>query len=441
MILETRPRRDDGERAATARFRVTNRDARNSLRVLRRLFGREYLRHFGVKFWDGTLLPAHQTQRFAFCLNAPHALRAALTPPLELSPGQTFVDGALDVEGDLESAIDALRRAADGLSGFSQLALLLALKRLPEPPAPNVDGAARLDGVLHSRERDAAAVSFHYDQPVEFYRAFLDPDLVYSCAYFDDGITTLTEAQRAKSDYILRKLRIAPGDSFLDIGCGWGALVIRAAQRGAHALGITLSRRQCEEAQRRIAAAGLGDRAFVELRDYRELGDWRFHKIASVGMVEHVGRERLGEYFQAVSRALLPGGLFLNHGIVDQSPERSGYRAGGFMGRYVFPDGDLLPISDMLEFAERSGFEVRDVENLREHYARTLRAWVANLERNAADAVAAAGERAYRIWRLYMAGSAQGFASGRMGVFQSLLAKPRADGSLDLPATRRGLYS
>jgi cyclopropane-fatty-acyl-phospholipid synthase len=294
---------------------------------------------------------------------------------------------------------------------------------------------------LHSRARDAAAVGFHYDQPLAFYASFLDPNLVYSCAYFDDDALTLEQAQAAKIDYLLRKLRLRPGDRLLDIGCGWGALVIRAAEKfGAHTLGVTLSRSQAEEAQRRIAARGLGARASAELLDYRDLGDRTFDKIVSVGMVEHVGRSELPQYFATAFRALRPGGLFVNHGIAHQEPGRPGTRAGDFIGRYVFPDGELVSISDALRSAEAAGFEVRDVENLREHYARTLRHWVANLERNASAAIEAAGGRTYRVWRLYLAGSAQGFNSGRMGLFQALLAKPHADGSVELPRTRRDLY-
>jgi cyclopropane-fatty-acyl-phospholipid synthase len=264
--------------------------------------------------------------------------------------------------------------------------------------------------------------------------------MVYSCAYWDDGVDSLDEAQSAKLDYTLRKLRLRPGERLLDIGCGWGALVIRAAQLGAQSLGITLSRPQRDEAQRRIASAGVAAFARVEYRDYRELRGERFDKIVSIGMFEHVGRARFAEYFRAVHDALLPGGLFLNHAIADQSGARSG-RARGFMGRFIFPDGELVPIADALAFAERAGFEVRDVENLREHYARTLRSWVSNLERNRSAAIAAAGETSYRLWRLYLAGSAQGFSTGRIAVFQSLLARPEERGRVELPPTRRDLYA
>ncbi len=418
----------------------TNRAPAHALDVLRRLFGAEYAREFSIRLWDGTIVPAGERERFVFVVNTQYALRAAFAPPLDLNPGRAFVAGELEIEGSLEAAVDVLARAAGGIDVPAALALAGKVRRLPRPPKPSIDGIAHLAGARHSRKRDAAAIGFHYDQPLAFYRAFLDPDLIYSCAYFDDGIETLAEAQRAKLDYVLRKIRLQPGEELLDIGCGFGGLVIRAAQHGARALGITLSRRQYDEAQRRIAELGLGARARVELRDYRDLEAGTFDKIVSIGMVEHVGRERLPEYFTAAWRALRPGGFFMNHAIAEQSPERRGYRVRGFLGSYIFPDGDLLPVSQMLLAAERAGFEVRDVENLREHYARTLRAWLANLERNAAPAIDASGERTYRIWRLYLAGCAQGFASGRTSIFQALLARPDERGEAGLPATRRWLY-
>jgi cyclopropane-fatty-acyl-phospholipid synthase len=413
-----------------------------SIAALRSLFGQSFLADFGVRLWDGLRLHASGMERFVLCVNSPGALRVALSPPVDLGAGRAFAAGLIAIEGDVEYAIDTLYRSSRerGASLFDKLKVTRYVRRLPKSALPPLREAA-LHGRVHSRERDRAAIGFHYDQPVEFYRAFLDHELVYSCAYFDDGIETLDAAQSAKLDYILQKVRLREGERLLDIGCGWGALVVRAAQRfGARVLGVTLSRPQYEESQRRITAAFAGDRAQVELRDYRELAAERFDKIVSVGMFEHVGRSRLPEYFRAAFEALRPGGLFLNHGIAEQGVRRAGGKATGFIERFVFPDGELVPISDALRVAEGAGFEVRDVENLREHYMRTLRAWVANLERNRDAAVAAGGEQSYRTWRLYMAGSAQGFASGRMGIFQSLLARPGPLGDVDLPATRRDLY-
>jgi cyclopropane-fatty-acyl-phospholipid synthase len=414
--------------------------ARIAVAVLRCLFGNAYARDFGVILWDGSRVEPQGEARFLLRVSAPGALRSAFTPPLDLNTGRAIGAGLIGIDGDIERAVDIFYHASASLRASGRVRLFALLRRLPKAATPHLR-EARLRGLVHSRARDRAAIGFHYDQPIEFYRSFLDRDLVYSCAYWDDSIESLDDAQAAKLDYTLRKLRVRPGDRILDIGCGWGALVICAAQRfGAQALGITLSRAQCDEAQRRIARAGVSDRARVELRDYRDLRGERFERIVSIGMFEHVGRARFAEYFRAAYDALHPGGLFLNHAISDQSVGRRGGRDRGFMNRFIFPDGELVAVADALEVAERMGFEVRDVENLREHYARTLRAWVSNLERNRDAAIAAAGEQIYRLWRLYLAGSAQGFTIGRLGVFQSLLARPHADGSVDIPATRRELY-
>ena len=427
--------------AAAERFASADPNARLAAAVLRTLFGEAYARDFSVALWEGTYVPASRQARFTLRVNAPGALRSAFTPPVDLNAGRAFAAGLLDIDGDIEAAVDELYDLVKRPPRLMLLKLALLLRRMPHAHLPQLR-EARLRGKRHSLARDRAAIGFHYDQPVEFYSLFLDRDLVYSCAYFDDGVTGLDEAQHAKIDHTLRKLRLAPGDRLLDIGCGWGALVISAAKEfGAQALGVTLSERQAREAKRRIAQARLQDRARVELLDYRELPrDTLFDKIVSIGMFEHVGRDKLTEYFETAYRLLKPGSLFLNHGISIRERDRRGGKVSGFMGRFIFPDGELETASDSLQFAERAGFEVRDVENLREHYARTLRHWVKNLESNRAQAVAAAGEQSYRAWRLYMAGSAQGFRTGRIGVYQALLAKPDG-GAVSLPATRRDLYS
>jgi cyclopropane-fatty-acyl-phospholipid synthase len=414
--------------------------ARIAAAVLRALFGERYAQRFAIRLWDGTEIPATGTRAFTLTVNHPGALRTAFKPPIDLNAGRAFAAGLLDVEGDMEAAIDEMMSVMERPKPDA-LRLAMLLRRLPNAPLPELR-EAHLSGKRHSLERDRAAIGFHYDQPVAFYRTFLDRNLVYSCAYFDDGVETLDDAQLAKIDHCLRKLRLRPGERLLDIGCGWGALVVRAAKEfGAYVLGVTLSERQCEEAQRRIHEAGMENRARVERWDYRELPPTAFDKIVSVGMFEHVGREKLPEYFSKAYALLKDGGLFLNHGIANEHRTLRDGRASGFMGRFIFPDGELVNVSDALQIAERVGFEIRDVENLREHYARTLRFWVENLERKRDAATDAAGEQSYRAWRLYMAGSAQGFRSGRMGLFQALLAKPNADGSVEIPATRRDLYS
>lgn len=421
------------------RFASDDPHARIAVAALHALFGEAYAREFGIQLWDGTRVLGAEAERFVLRVNLPGALRAAFTLPLDLSAGRAFGAGLLDVDGSLEHAVNTLQRASEALRGLASVRLVRLLGRLPRIATPSLR-EAKLRGRVHSRARDRAAIGFHYDQPAEFYRSFLDRDMVYSCAYWGDGVDSLDDAQSAKVDYALRKLRLRPGERLLDIGCGWGALVIRAAKLGVQALGVTLSRPQRDEAQRRIAAAGVAAFARVELRDYRELRGEVFDKIVSIGMFEHVGRSKFAEYFRAAYDALRPGGLFLNHAIADQTGERS-WKSTGFMGHFIFPDGELVPVADTLRFAERAGFEVRDVENLREHYARTLRAWLLNLERNREAAVAAAGETSYRLWRLYLAGSAQGFSVGRLGVYQSLLARPDDAGSVDLPATRGDLYT
>ena len=410
--------------------------------ALRMVFGDDLGDEYAVELWDGTRIgPAESAARFTLRVNDPGAMRFALRPPLEVNTGRAFADGLLDCEGDLEGAFDLLYNRMRALPLSAAMKIQPLLNRLPKTRAP-IFREARLRGKVHSRERDRAAISFHYDHAVEFYRTFLGTPLVYSCAYFDDETMTLEQAQTAKMDYILRKLRLQSGERLLDIGCGWGALAIHAAQTcGARVLGVTLSQKQYEEAQREVESAGIGHLVKVEMRDYRELVGESFDKIASVGMFEHVGRSKLPEYFSTAFALLRPGGLFLNHGIADQDPRARASKIGGFVERFVFPDGELLSIGDALQIAQHAGWEVRDVENLREHYALTLRAWVRNLERNHAAAVNAVGEQTYRIWRLYMAGSAQGFRVGRIGVFQALLAKRHSNGVADVPRTRRDLYA
>ena len=408
--------------------------------AFRLLFGDGFEGRFSLRLWDGTVLGDPARAPFTLCLNSPGALRTAFRMPPDLNAGRAFAAGALTCEGDVEAAVDMFYGAMASFAPAQYVRLLALLAKLPRERLPELR-EARLHGRPHSQVRDRAAIGFHYDQPVGFYRSFLGSEMLYSCAYFDDGVDTLDGAQNAKLDYILRKLRVRPGERLLDIGCGWGALVIAAAKRGVRALGVTLSVEQHAEAQRRISAEGLEDLARVELRDYRELGGEEFDAVSSIGMFEHVGLKQYAEYFRTVYGLLAPGRLFLNHAIADTSRGSLGGRIGGFIDRFVFPDGELAPVSVPLAAAERAGFDVRDVENLREHYMRTLRFWVRNIEANRDAAVALTSEQTWRVWRLYMAGSAQGFRVGRLGLFQSLLAKPRADGSVALPATRRDLYA
>jgi len=274
-------------------------------------------------------------------------------------------------------------------------------------------------------ERDREAVTYHYDRPPEFFASFLDRRLVYSCAYFADEEEALDAAQERKLDYLCRKLRLEPGERLLDIGCVFGALAIHAATRyGAQVDAITLSRGQADVARTRAHEAGVADRCRIEVRDYRQLeGRERYDKMVSVGIFEHVGETLLEPYFAIAHRLLRPRGVFLNHGIARPRQVR---RTSPFVERYVFPDGELVPISVTLRAAERAGLEVRDVESLREHYALTLRQWVERLQDNREAAAAAAGELSYRVWRLYMAGAAHAFATGSLTIFQTSSPNPKA---------------
>ena len=403
---------------------------------------------FAVRFWDGTVWGERANPRFTLVLNHPEALRRMVSANSDLGASEAFLFGDVDVEGDLE----ALFELAAGLGErdwlpAEQLRLLRKGMALPSAGAAARDQRSRVGATMrgrkHSRERDRQAIAYHYDVSNRFYSLWLDERMVYSCGYFRDADDDLDDAQVAKLDHICRKLRLAPGERFLDIGCGWGALAMHAAKEyGAEAVGVTLSERQYDLARERIGQAGLQDSCRVELMDYRDVATLgTFDKIASVGMFEHVGEAMLPTYFKTAFDVLRPGGLFLNHGISHTvGPERR--RRGPSSGDiYVFPDGELVPISHALSVAEETDFEVRDVESLRERYAETLRHWVRRLEAHESEAVAEVGEEKYRVWRLFMAASANGFASGRLNVYQALLSKPREDGRCELPPTREDLYA
>lgn len=378
-----------------------------------------------LRLWDGREigpLAADST----LVLRHPGAFRSMLVPPTDLSAGEAYVYDDIDIEGDifelLRFAAGLDRSARSTLLAIQALTLAALLpkegRRRPARPRPTLTGRA------HTIERDRTAVSYHYDTGNDFFRLFLDSRMVYSCAAFLDPDEDLETAQERKLDMICRKLELSAGDRFLDVGCGWGALVIHAAERyGVLATGITLSRKQGELARARVAEAGLEDRVEILERDYREM-DGEFDAIASVGMFEHVGRERLGEYFDKLRSLLAPGGQVLNHGITNRSRDIGRKREDSFVGTYVFPDGELRPLEETVEVSERSGFEVRDVEALRMSYAKTLEHWVANLESRRDEAIAVSNEETYRIWRAYMAGSAISFELAAIGVYQVLLSDP-----------------
>jgi len=395
-----------------------------------------------LRTWDGSVLGPPDAD-VTVVLTRPWSLRSLLWPPTELNMAEAFIYGDLDVEGNVEAAYRAFLPIADlewrHPRRFARLAR--ELLRLPAPPPREELGhVAGTIGQTHSLERDRSSVRHHYDVGNDFYRQWLDGRMQYSCGYFCNSEDDLDAAQTAKLEHICRKLRLAPGDRLLDIGSGWGGLLEYAvANFGVTGLGVTLSEPQAAEANERFARAGIDQLARVEIQDYREI-EGTFDKLVSVGMIEHVGASRLGEYFERAYQLLNPGGVFLCHGISVAWDRQPSPRRGSFMRRYVFPDGELVPISSLLREAERAGFEVRDVESLREHYARTLRHWVANLEAHRDEAVAATDEVTYRIWRLYMSGCAHNFERGVHNVHQSLLLKP-TEGPSGLPATRADWYA
>jgi len=381
-------------------------------------------------------------------IHGPDAVGRLIWPITPDALAEGFLRDDLDIDGDVGAAIAAgqsLNPRAVGASDVRRLLRYgLELRRgTPAASGRLLTRSARLRGPRHSRARDLAAVRFHYDVGEDFYRLLLDRRLAYSCAYFerpDDPTADLDAAQEAKLELICRKLDLQPGQRLLDIGCGWGSLILYAAERhGVQAIGVTLSERQATEANRRAAEAGLADRARAEVRDYRDLAELgTFDAVASVGMFEHVGADHLRSYFTAAWDAVAPGGRFLNHGIATagrrRRPGSDGRQNAQFVERYVFPDGELVPVERAISVArDEVGFELLDVQLLRPHYALTLRAWVDRLERSWDAAVAAAGDEVARTWRLYMSGARLGFERGDLDVAQLLLARPLADGS---PATR-----
>jgi cyclopropane-fatty-acyl-phospholipid synthase len=408
----------------------------------------------GVRLWDGTIWPDNQPRKVTLVLKHPGALGRMFLSGTEVGLAEAYLRNDFDVEGDIEVAFEISHFLIGHLDDWKKkLKLGSFLATLPNSNGGSILRRAASDLLLrsgrkkHSPERDRRAVTFHYDVSNDFYRLWLDRRMVYSCAYFKSPGDNLDVAQEQKLDHICRKLRLRPPQRLLDIGCGWGALVLHAAEHfGVHADGITLSEPQARWGQARIAETGLESKAKIDLRDYRDIGtEGRelYDAIVSVGMAEHVGRERLPDYFTAAHRALKPGGVFLNHAIgedVIPRPGRPQDSGGSFIEQYVFPDGDIPPLPLMLHTAESSGFEIRDVENLREHYALTLRHWLRRLEAHHDQALRYVDEATYRVWRLYIAGSAHGFRSGHIAVYQTLLAKLDSSGPMNLPLTRDDWY-
>lgn len=421
--------------------------AASALRIMTRLL-RGMERSPAVRLWNDATHSAHPEPPFVLVVRDPALLRRLVMERNPLQLADAYFRGLLDVEGDLYRAL-ALKSHFESISltWRDRLALLRDALRLPassrhvKPSSSLASRIARRFSHRHSKESDRDAISFHYDLSNDFYGLWLDEERVYSCAYFERADESLDSAQRKKLDHICRKLRLSPGERFLDIGCGWGALACWAAREyGVRAHGITLSERQLDYARERIRAEGLQGQVTVELRDYRDLpGQATFDKVASVGMFEHVGLKNLPAYYDAVRRALVPGGLFLNHGITHDEEGWSRTVATEFINRYVFPDGELDLVSNIQRGMERGGFEIHEVEGLRPHYALTLRHWVQRLEERRDEAIAIVGEATFRIWRLYMAGCAVEFEAGGTGIYQ-ILASKREGGAWPVPLTRADIY-
>jgi cyclopropane-fatty-acyl-phospholipid synthase len=366
----------------------------------------------------------------------PDGLRRVITAPGELGFARAYVAGDLDVEGSVwdllalrdrmpEVRLDArvVWRLVQELGGWREVHRV-------EPPAEE----ARLRGRRHSKARDVAAISHHYDVSNAFYRLVLGPSMTYSCAVWHDPTDALEQAQANKYELISRKLGLEPGMRLLDVGCGWGGMVMHAARHhGVQAVGVTISRRQAELAEKRVAEAGLSDDVEIRVQDYREVADGPYDAVSSIGMFEHVGEARLGQYFDRLHALVDPQGRLLNHGISRPSGQRARLPNRSFINRYVFPDGELHDVGRIVSLMQRKGFEVRHVETLREHYALTLRAWVDNLEAAWDAAVAEVGEQRARVWRLYMAGSAINFEAGRTQVHQVLATPSTDDGRSGMP--------
>jgi cyclopropane-fatty-acyl-phospholipid synthase len=402
----------------------------------------------GAAFTVGADVHEPSNARFVLVFRNPRAVCDLILGRDPLRLAEAYFRGDMDIEGDLFAAL-CLKDHLESLKvplrdRLSAAVMALKLRTLNRRAALSAVAAVPSHGGhvrSHSKDENRDAIQFHYDVSNEFYRLWLDRAMVYSCGYFARPDASLDDAQQAKLEHICRKLLLRSGERLLDIGCGWGALVIYAAQRyGVYAHGVTLSRKQLDVARRRIVDAGLEDRVTVELKDYRDLqGREVYDKVASVGMFEHVGLENLPLYFSTVQRLLKPAGLFLNHGITHESAGWTKNPSTLFINRYVFPDGELDSISRIECHMEDARFEIADVEALRSHYALTLRAWIERLERRHARALEYVSEATYRVWRLYMAASALEFESGHLGIYQ-VLASKRGPHHARLPLTRQHLY-
>ncbi|WP_274559355.1 SAM-dependent methyltransferase [Streptomyces spiramyceticus] len=403
-----------------------------------------------IRAWDGS--ESGPPDAPTLVIHHRRALRRLLWKPGELGLARAWVAGEISVRGDLYEALDRLagllwERGAETKSPIHPVRDprlraaargLIGLVGLWPPPPPPREEVRRRSGPLHTKRRDKQAISHHYDVGNDFYALVLGRSMVYSCAYFDEGLT-LEEAQRDKLDLISRKLGLKEGVRLLDVGCGWGSMAIHAAREyGAQVTGVTLSTEQAAFARKRIAEEGLTDRIEIRVQDYRDVRDGPYDAISSIGMAEHVGSALYREYAGTLFSLLKPGGRLLNHQIARRpEPDEESYHVDEFIDAYVFPDGELAPVGRTVATLEEAGFEVRDVESLREHYALTLRQWVSNLEDNWEAAVRATSQGRARVWQLYMAASALSFEHNKIGVNQVLAVRSGEGGTSGMPLRSR----
>jgi cyclopropane-fatty-acyl-phospholipid synthase len=382
-------------------------------------------RPFSIQFWDGSSLPATRGGGPTFSVRSPHAVARALRAPGQLGLGRAYVSGELDVD-DLDVLNHMLYDwEPPHLSRRKRARLLLAAARATGARIPSQRPRTELKpkGPLHSRQRDARAVRYHYDISNEFFALFLDRSMTYSCAFFSRDGASLESAQTAKLELTCQKLRLQPGQRVLDVGCGWGSFAIHAATRhGVNVVGITLSEQQAGLARERVKQAALAEQVEIRMMDYRDLQDGPFDAIASIGMVEHVGERRIDEYARRLARLLRPGGRLLNHGIAHLQPSYHG--VGDFTGRYIFPDADPLHISRVILALERAGFMIEHVEEFGQDYAETLSHWISRLEQHQEEAVRIAGEERVRIWQLYLRGARRAFQTRFDSIYQVKALNP-----------------
>jgi cyclopropane-fatty-acyl-phospholipid synthase len=397
-------------------------------------------RPFAIELWDGARVEATRAGP-TLRLRSPRVVGHLLRAPGELGLGRAYVYGDIETD-DLDGVIALLGRwQPPRLGALTRLRIARRALRAagfqwpPEPPAAEL----RPRGSRHSKARDARAVRHHYDISNDFFALFLDETMTYSCALFEEGTEGLEEAQRAKLELICRKLELAEDQRFLDIGCGWGSLVIHAArEHGVTALGVTLSEPQAALATERADEAGVGDRVEIRVMDYRDLAGEPFDAIASIGMVEHVGESQIDAYARVIASVLAPAGRVLNHGIVAVPPQEGGSHEGGdFSRRYVFPDGELLNLSRMVSAFERAGFETLHVENLHTDYAETLRHWATRFDEHLEEAERLAGPERLRVWRLYLRAARNAFETGQNAVYQLLCSRPLTEPSASAPTGQR----